>query len=291
MLLTIIRDCLLVMLPCALALAYSNSAGAAEVNRDVDGVDAYFDLPYYSGDDADPSKHKLDLIVPRVGRDFPTVIFIHGGMWIMGDKRDFGVYTAIGRMLAQRGIGCAVINYRLSPLVKHPEHIKDVARAFDWVNKNIAQYRGRPDQLFLCGHSAGGHLAALLATDESHLKTVGHAIKDVRGVVAISGVYNIPANMFKEIFGEGPELHRAASPVTHVQAGCPPFLIVYADRDFPFCDRISQEFCQALKTKQVPAELLVVKPRNHIDIIAKCAGGDDECARALVGFVLGHLAK
>ena len=102
------------------------------------------------------------------------------------------------------GIGAAVISYRLTPTVQHPGHIKDVARAFVWLHENIKKYGGRPDELFVCGHSAGGHLVALLATDESYLKAEGLALSDIKGVMPISGVYVIPDNFFNAVFGKEP---------------------------------------------------------------------------------------
>src|SRR5207245_1238220 len=71
-------------------------------------------------------------------------------------------------------------------------HVKDVARAFAWARKHIADYGGRPDQLFLLGHSAGGHLVSLLATDDKYLRAEGLEVTDVRGVIAVSGVYHLP---------------------------------------------------------------------------------------------------
>ncbi len=151
--------------------------------------------------EADQKKHKLDLYLPKGKTDFPVVMFVHGGGWVFGDKNFFGVYEGVGKMFARHGVGAVVTNYRLSPAVQHPEHIKDVARAFAWTHKHIADYGGRPDELFLCGHSAGGHLISLLATDESYLKAEGLSLKDVKGVMPISGVYAIPDNMFNEAFG------------------------------------------------------------------------------------------
>src|SRR4029077_10844231 len=148
-------------------------------------------------------------------------------------------YSAIGERFAKQGIGAVVINYRLSPNVKHPEHIKDVARAFAWTSKNIAKQGGRPDQIFVCGHSAGGHLIALLATDESYLKSEGLSRTAIRGVIPISGVYDITfggINLFETVFGKDEEVRRQASPLYHVEAGLPPFLILYADNDFRSCD-------------------------------------------------------
>jgi acetyl esterase/lipase len=85
--------------------------------------------------------------------------------------------------------------------VKHPEHVKDVARAFAWTRAHIADYGGCPTQIFLVGHSAGGHLVSLLATDETYLKAEGLGTADIRGVIAISGVYRIPEGKMNVTLG------------------------------------------------------------------------------------------
>jgi acetyl esterase/lipase len=254
-------------------------------------VEIKHDLTYYDGAEADKKKHKLDLYLPKNKMDFPVVMFVHGGGWEFGDKVFFGVHEGVGKMFARHGIGAVVINYRLSPGVRHPEHIKDVARAFAWTYKHIADYGGRPNDLFLCGHSAGGHLVSLLATDESYLKAEGLSLKNVKAVMPISGVYRIPDNLFNEVFGTDPVERKSAGPMNHVHEGCPPFFIVYADHDYPYCDAASEEFCKALKAKNVSAETLKMKDRNHLDIIGKTTKDDDPCAKALVKFVGEHEAK
>ena len=75
---------------------------------------------------------------------------------MIGDKNFFGLYRGVGRLPGGHGVvGVVLTNYRLSPLVKHPEHVKDVARAFAWTTQDIAQYGGDPDRIVLAGHSAG----------------------------------------------------------------------------------------------------------------------------------------
>jgi acetyl esterase/lipase len=154
-------------------------------------VERVRDVAYYTGPDADPHRHHLDLFLPRGRKDFPVVFFVHGSAWIVGDNRCCGLYSSVGEFLASQGIGAVLPNYRLSPEVKHPEHVKDVARAFAWTKAHIAEYGGRPDQIFLAGHSAGGHLAALLITDEKYLRAEGLGTEDIQGVILISGVYRI----------------------------------------------------------------------------------------------------
>src|SRR5262249_16983924 len=142
---------------------------------------------------ADPDKHKLDLYLPKGHKGFPVLLFAHGGGWKNGDKQEF---EFLGKALAKNGIGVVCINYRLYPQVRFPANVEDAARAFAWVHQNIAKYAGRADQLFVGGHSSGGHLVSLLATDESYLKAERLAFTDIRGVLSISGLYAIPRGRF-----------------------------------------------------------------------------------------------
>src|SRR4051812_11551880 len=105
----------------------------------------------------DAARQRLDVFAPKgeKGERFPVVILVHGGTWLFGDKDFFGIYRNAGKNLAKNGIVTVVTNYRLSPLVRHPEHAKDVARAYAWVVKNIDKYGGDPDRVVLAGHSAG----------------------------------------------------------------------------------------------------------------------------------------
>jgi acetyl esterase/lipase len=249
------------------------------------------DLAYYSGPGADPIKHKLDLYVPKGKKDFPVVFFVHGGAWRHGDKSWLGVYSTLGLAWARHGVCTAVINYRLSPAVTHPEHIKDVARAFAWVHKNIRQYGGRPDEIFVTGHSAGGHLTALLATDERYLKAEGLGLAAIKGAIPMSGVYHIPEaeRLFNGVFGPESTVHHDASPVFHARPNAPPFLIIYAEHDLPFCGReSSEEFCKALHDKKCFARTVEVKNRNHISLILNANTDGDPVQNALLDFVAEH---
>jgi acetyl esterase/lipase len=155
-------------------------------------VESVKNVAYYDGPDAVGFRHKCDVFYPKGVENCPVVVLVHGGVWMYGDKSCAGLYSAVGKFLARNGILAVLPNYRLTPWVKHPEHVKDVARAVAWTHKNCAKYGGRADQLFLAGHSAGGHLVALAATDETYLKAQGLKRSDIKGVIAASGVYRIP---------------------------------------------------------------------------------------------------
>jgi acetyl esterase/lipase len=192
---------------CLLAMACAPGAvtprARADAAKKAHAVRATYDVRYYPGRD----RQLLDVFAPRDVKNAPVVLFVHGGTWMFGDKNFRGLYRGVGTFLARNGVVAVLINYRLSPAVKHPEHVKDVARAFAWTRRNIRSYGGDPDRIVLCGHSAGGHLVSLLATDKTYLSDPALKLKDadrraIRGVVSYSGVYRIPGPAeFKQMAG------------------------------------------------------------------------------------------
>jgi acetyl esterase/lipase len=178
-----------------------------------------------------------------------------------------------------------IINYRLSPAVQHPAHIQDVARAFAWTVRNIAKYGGRPDQVFICGHSAGGHLVALLATAENYLKAEKLGFENIKGVIAISGVYTIRGSRLSKEFGEDPKVLEEASPLKHVKGGLPPFLIVYADDDFPALDRLAESMGKALKDAKDTVTVMEIDDRDHYTIIRSMVKETDPVTQAALKFI------
>jgi acetyl esterase/lipase len=248
------------------------------------------DVKYYDGSDADPVKHKLDLYLPVGQKDFPVLFFVHGGAWRSGDKKYIlDVYGNIGRAFARNGIGTVVTNYRLSPKVQHPTHIQDVAKAFAWTHKHIAEYGGRPDQIFVCGHSAGGHLVALLATDEEYLKAEKLSLGAIKGAIPVSGVYRIPpGKLFSSAFTDKDEIRQQASPQTHVHGQHPPFLVLYADKDFPTCDKMSEDFCKALQKCKCDACSQEIKERDHLSIVIRIGNEEDPATQSMFEFIAKH---
>jgi acetyl esterase/lipase len=257
-----------------------------------------------------PIANLLDLYLPSDGKEFPVVVLVHGGAWVGGDKRlDF--IPEVARCFARQGIGVVAPNYRLSPFVQHPAHLRDVAKAVAWTKKHITEYGGRTDQIFLLGHSAGGHLVSLLAADESYLKEVGLRKQDIKGVITISGVYQVSdvtlkmvmknsqvkldfgvmANPFTSVFGKDTEIAKQASPITHVRNDLPPFLIVHAGEELPALSEMAEKFHTALKEKRCKAELLKVAERNHVTVLWKATKPDDQVVAATVAFIKKHLPR
>ncbi len=252
-------------------------------------VEATKDIAYYTGEDADPAKHKLDIYVPKGQKNFPVLFFIHGGTWSSGDRK---LYAPLGDLFARNGVGTVVISYRLSPAVQHPAHAEDVARAFAWTVRNIGAYGGNPREIFVGGHSSGGHLAALLATNERFLKAEKVSRADIKGVIPLSGIYQLKVGTLPKIFGKDEETFRDASPLAFVVEKLPPFLIGYADNDMKDFDRMAEEFCKAIQAKKGEATTLKVADRSHLTIIIRLSLGDaDPCTSAILDFIAQHTGR
>jgi acetyl esterase/lipase len=302
---------LLAVVVAALLMAGTVHADQAEDKAKVCKVERSKDVRYCEiAEDPDRERHCLDVFRPVGKDDCPVVFFVHGGGWVIGSKEKVaGIYgyASIAEALAARGVVVVLPNYRLSPKVKHPEHVKDVARAFAWTHRHAKEYGGRPDQIFACGHSAGGHLVSLMATDESYLKAEGLSAKEIRGVVAVSGVYDVEALDFKVevkqrwfefhtelrpfacVFGNDAEAAKQASPVQHVRKGLPPFLLIYGGLDLPPVRHTTTEFAAALKEKDCEVETKKMRWCTHETVLVDLVHGvEPKTADALLAFVEKH---
>jgi acetyl esterase/lipase len=244
-------------------------------------VRALLDLPYVAGGDV---RNKLDLYLPD-RPSFPVTVFVHGGSWSRGDKSQFG---HVGTFLARHGIGTVVANYSLSPKVRHPAHVRDVAAAFAWAWRNVAEFGGDPGRLSAFGHSAGGHLVSLLATDERHLRPWGLGPGNIQGVVSISGVYRVHWNV--SLYGLGHVFRgqdrRAASPLCHVRPGCPPFLILYAQRDTWTLAGQARKMHARVQAVGGYSRLVPVAGQSHDTILASAVMPHAPHGRQIVRFLL-----
>ncbi len=286
------RRCPLVLaLPavCAIFFPVAVRAGETKAPDKAGGpyaVEEVRGLAYHTGDGADPVRHQLDVYLPKGQKGFPVLLFVHGGTWQFGNKDEHG---PLARAFARNGVGVAVVNYRLSPKVKHPAHIEDVARAFAWAHANIGRYGGRADRIFVCGHSAGGHLVALLATDPGYLAAHKLGLKDIRGVILISGVYTIvPLSMFAPVFGSDEKVCRAASPSNHVKGQHPPALILYAEKEYFLLDAMAERLCKQLRGCDCSADTLKVADRDHVSIIERMPTQTDPALQAALRFLARH---
>ena len=302
------KSSVLWLAPCLLLIAVTTLSGCAVVYRA--GMEVLFEeetLPasriildeaYWDHADADPVKHRLDLYLP-VGEGWPTVVFVHGGGWRTGDKSlRFGgadIYANIGRYLARRGVGAAVINYRLLPHVGWQNQFDDVARAVAWVHRRIGEHSGNPARLFLMGHSAGSHLISRVAFDPSLLDPHSLTPDVVCGVVAVSGAaYDLTDEKtfedgsfgyFEKRFGSTEDWQRKVSTLPYLTAEAPPFLVLYGSKEPSGLIRQSQLLDAALRDAGVASEALVVPDQTHPRILLTLSRDDKTAGPAVVDFV------
>ncbi|MEQ8786685.1 MAG: alpha/beta hydrolase [Pirellulaceae bacterium] len=251
------------------------------------------DIPY-----AEPrhERRMLDVYAPAEGKEHPIVVWIHGGGWRKGDKSDVAEKP---RAFVEKGYVFVSINYRFFPQVRLQEMTADVAQAVRWVHDHGREYGGDPDRIFVMGHSAGAHLAALVSTDHRYLKQQGLSLSSIKGCVPIdTAVYDVArqiarveageprrAASYRETFGDG-DSQRQLSPVTHAAAdkGVPPFLVMcVADRE----DAVIQSklLVEALEKADVAADLLAAEGKTHRTIDAELGLPDDPPTEALFAFV------
>jgi acetyl esterase/lipase len=236
------------------------------------GVRVYKDLPYAPGAQ---QRQKLDLYVPENSeRPLPLIIWIHGGGWRYGSKEDCPVLPWTGE-----GYVVASIDYRLSQDACFPAQIEDCKAAIRWLRTHAAEYNIDADRVAAWGGSAGGHLASLLGTagDVTEWEQ-GHAAGSsrVQAVIDWFGRADLNQVCTDPVLGDSPsalllggsgpgfaELARKASPITHVSADDPPFLIMHGERDNVVPLAQSRAFAEALKAAGVKVKLVVLKGVGH----------------------------
>jgi acetyl esterase/lipase len=157
--------------------------------------------------------------------------------------------------------------------VTHPKHIQDVAEGFKWVVDNISRYKGDPNQIFLCGHSAGGHLATLLSTNSHYLNALGVDSSYVKGCIGISGVYSdhrlkqIPGGtqILENAFGKR-SVYYDAFPIYNITSKTPPTLLINAALDTGL-KRQTWDYHYALRNYGVFVETAYFENSTHANII------------------------
>jgi acetyl esterase/lipase len=219
---------------------------------------------------AERSRHRLDVCRPRGAAAAPVIIFFYGGAWQGGYKE---LYRYVAKALARRGYVAVVPDYRIYPEVCYPDFLDDGAQVVRWVKDNIARFGGDPDKLFLKGHSAGAHIAAMLSIDARWLGKVGlDPRRDIAGLIGIAGPYDLMPlrdEKLKVIFGgvNRPE----TQPIFHVAPGAPPALLMTGGRDRLVEPGNSVRLAARLVAAGNAATVLTYRRIGHFIIIAAVA--------------------
>ena len=233
-------------------------------------------------------KLRLDIAMPEEpGTNRPAIMQIHGGAWIIGDKREQG-WPLIGH-LAANGWVCFNVNYRLSPAATWPEHLIDLKYAVKWIREHADEYGIDPNFVAVTGGSAGGHLTAMMAltaNDPEYQPGFEEADTTLQAAVPVYAVYDFTNRLgtmlerfrtqmlepmiMKAFFRKEPEKFHRASPIDRVHPQAPPFLIVHGNRDTLAPVEDAQLFVDALReTSRSPVMYTELRGAQHaFDIFA-----------------------
>ncbi len=224
---------------------------------------------------------RLDLYIPKTSSPPPLILYIHGGDWMFGHKRLWPPLFLLGH-----GFALASIDYRLAPHARFPAQIQDCRDALVYLHDNASRYHFDASQIGALGESAGGHLAALLATASDEKAFDGSrkpkgTVPRLSAVVSISGPMDLEnlgdlGDMLEDTVGRNPiqnllggrmkdkrTLAQLASPIRHVTPDDPPMLLVCGEQDIVVPSFQAQQMQEALENAGVPVETLPIAGIGH----------------------------
>lgn len=200
------------------------------------------------------------------GEGAPVLIYIHGGYWRSRTSKEFG-YVARGPV--SMGVATVVVNYALCPDVTIDEIVRQARAAVAWVHANARSFGGDPERIHVAGHSAGGHLVAmLLGTDWEGVYGLPKYV--IRDATAISGLFDLapfPYTFLQPKLQLSWDQTLRNSPILHLPDDAPPLLLVYGEEETAEFKRQSEDYLAAWRSKGLEGEMLTLPGKNHYDVI------------------------
>jgi acetyl esterase/lipase len=224
------------------------------------GYTAAPDLPYGAA-----PRQRLDVYRPATPTTSPApvLVFFYGGNWQSGARRH---YRFVGQSFASQGVVTVVPDYRLYPEARYPDFVDDGAAALQWVAANIARFGGDPRRVVVAGHSAGAHIALMLA-----LNPAFGARGALAGAIGIAGPYDFePTGETRDILGSdtgGP----SAMPIAYADGGAAPVLLITGAADTVVGPGNSERLAARLRARGSRADLVVYPGVGHSRVIAALA--------------------
>lgn len=195
------------------------------------------------------------------------MVFWHGGRWSFGDKDE---YRFVGAAFAALGCVAVLPNYRLYPEVRMPGFMEDAARAARWAALHAGEHGADANSMYLTGHSAGAHLAALVTLDPRYFAALGAPMPRIAGVIGLSGPYDfLPLKEadVQDMFGP-PENYPESQPINFVHAGSPPMLLIHGENDDTVRPKNSINLAASLRAAGAPVALKLYPKVAHADTVA-----------------------
>ena len=250
------------------------AAGAAASAATRARLDRVLDVRYGPGEN-----ETLD-VFPAANPGAPVQLFIHGGYWRAMDKSD---YSFIADVFQPAGATTVVINYDLCPAVTLDTIVEQSNRAIAWTWRNVADYGGDPDRLYVSGNSAGGHLTAMAL---AHDWTADGLPADViRGAAPITGVFDCEPVLDITVNEEvrlDPEAARRLSPLRHPPRRALPLLIAVGGAEPPLWIGMSEDYAALCRAHGIDCEYMELPGQDHFDVSRAVGDPESPLAHAML---------
>lgn len=219
-------------------------------------------------------------------------VFIYGGRWNSGRKTQ---YKFLGKRLARKGVVAVIIDYRLSPETAYQGMTTDAAMALKWVKENVSGYGGNDERIFISGHSAGGHLAALVSADNHYFDSL-NIESPIRGTILIDAfgldMYSFLSNKNYEkeetyyaMFSKDPATWMRGSPITYINKTVPPILIFTGEKTYPAIKESNESFLESVRPYHPDTEMIGVENKKHVAMITQFFNSKNKAYGQIIHFM------
>lgn len=220
-------------------------------------------------------KKELNVFAPKKTENLPVLIFLYGGSWERGSK---DIYDFLGSRMARREVVTVIADYPLSPDYQVETMVETAAQAVLWTKNNIEKYGGDPEKIIISGHSAGGHLAAVLATNDEYFEEIG-IDNPLKGAVLIDPAgldmhwflsdYPKEGEKYLKTFTEDPKIWKEYSPIYFLADQKIPMLILEGERTYPSIEESINRFLEKADEVEVKVDYELYPHKKHVPMITQ----------------------
>jgi acetyl esterase/lipase len=236
------------------------------------------DITYLKADSSkNIAEQKLNVFAPRKKGKLKNVfIFVYGGTWNSGHK---SLYNFLGNRMARKNVVTVILDYPKSPAVTYDVMAADVALSVKWVKDNIDKYGGDPNKIYISGHSAGGHLGALISVRNDYFDKLGIS-NPIKGTILIDAagidMYSYmkeskfpEGNTFIQTFTNNPDSWKDASPLYFLNKTIPPMLIYVGEKTYPSIAMGNDLLVTSLRKLNLDPIYYTLKGKKHKPMITQ----------------------
>ncbi len=235
---------------------------------------------------------RLNVFAPKNTENLPVLIFFYGGSWKSGKKE---TYSFLGNRLARRDVVTVIVDYPLNPEFEVPAMESAATQAVLWTAAHIQSYGGNPQNLYASGHSAGGHLASLVAVKDSNFGDLGIE-NPLKGAVLIDPAgldmytylvenQNGEGKKYTNAFTKDPSIWKQSSPIFFLEEGQIPMLILEGEETYPSIRAGRERFMKEVVKKDLDVELRVYPGKKHIPMITQFLWTWSQVYDDVLGFI------